>query len=373
MLDTVKFSTKTRSLLTFTFVLFIDIPIIGYIHQLSPVKQSQNNNAYFDMKVQTVGRTVRTVCFSPEKHEKFKRSFEASSPVKLSQFQLKPNRRTNEEEIIVNKRTKLDIPSENEITFDIATKELDYTTTTTTVRDVKKVRPGTAITVLGRLTFQGGTENVDVRGKSLKKQETILTDETGSIRLVLWENDIQKVQSKETYMLERSVVREFDNQPYITINKETQISKVTQTIANPDDHLANTYKEFTISCPPEGILATHRSLSCKKCANSMVLHNVGKTIKCSACGLVQLSRLCQKKVHANAFFINEQGQKISLLMKQHIIQALIDIYQSESHSNVDSLDEMTDDELQEILLTVQANITYNNKNIATNVKKNIGH
>jgi hypothetical protein len=171
-------------LLNLTFVSFVDLPVIGYIHQLLPIKQSQNNNAYFDLKVQTENRTVRTVCFSPEKHERFKRSFEASSPVKLSQFQLRPNRRTNEEEIIVNKRTKLDNPFEHEITFDITTKEVDYATTTTTVRDAKEVKPGTAITVLGRITFQGGTEQIDVRGKSLNKQETILTDESGSIRLV---------------------------------------------------------------------------------------------------------------------------------------------------------------------------------------------
>ncbi len=357
-------------MLNLTFVSFVDLPVIGYIHQLSPIKQSQNNNAYFDLKVQTENRTVRTVCFSPEKHERFKRSFEASSPVKLSQFQLRPNRRTNEEEIIVNKRTKLDNPFEHEITFDITTKEVDYATTTTTVRDAKEVKPGTAITVLGRITFQGGTEQIDVRGKSLNKQETILTDESGSIRLVLWESDIQKVQSRETYILKRSVVRNFDNQPYITVNKETQISKVSQTIANPDDDLANTYKEFTISCPPEGILSTHRCLSCKKCANLMVEHTVGKTIKCSECGLLQLSHLCEKKVQMNAFFINENGQKISLLMKQHILQALLDIHQSESDSDVVRLDEITDDKLQEILLTVEANITYNNKNVATNVKKN---
>ena len=70
-----------------------------------------------------------------------------------------------EEEIIVNKRTKLDNPFEHEITFDITTKELNFTTTTT-VTDAKKVKPGTAITVLGRLTLQGGEEHVDVRGKN---------------------------------------------------------------------------------------------------------------------------------------------------------------------------------------------------------------
>ena len=321
------------------------------------------------MKVQTESRTVRTVCFSPEKHETFKRSFEASSPVKLSKFQLKPNHQTNEEEIIVNKRTKLDNPFDHEITFDITTKELDFTTTTT-VSDAKKVKPGTAITVLGRLTLQGGEEDVDVRGKKLKKQESILTDESGSIRLVLWENDIQKVVSGETYMLERSVVCEFDNQPYITVNKETQISKVSQTIANPDDDLANTYKESTISCPPEGILATHRCLSCKKCANLMVEHAVGKTIKCSSCGLLQLSHLCEKKIKVTAFFISENGQKLSLLLKPRILQALLDIHEGNTNSNLALLDEITDDEVQEILLTVEAKITYNNRNIATNVEKN---
>ena len=68
--------------------------------------------------------------------------------MKLSKFQLKTNHRTNEEEIIVNKRMKLDDPFDHEITFDITTKQPD-STTTTTVSDAKKVKPGTAITVLG--------------------------------------------------------------------------------------------------------------------------------------------------------------------------------------------------------------------------------
>ena len=60
-------------------------------------------------------------------------------------------------------------------------------------------------------------------------------------------------------------------------------------------------------------------------------------------------------------------------MKHHIIQALVDIHQSETHCNVIRVDEITDDKLQEILLTVEASITYNNKNIATKVRKNIGN
>jgi hypothetical protein len=43
-------------------------------------------------------------------------------------------------------------------------------------------------------------------------------------------------------------------------------------------------------------------------------------------------------------------------MKPHILEALLDIHQSKSHSNIIRLDEITDDKLQEILLTVEANI-----------------
>ena len=61
--------------------------------------------------------------------------------------------------------------------------------------------------------------------------------------------------------------------------------------------------------------------------------------------LLQLLCLCENKVHANAFFIYNLD----------IIQALVDIRQSENHRNVIRLDEITDDELQEILLTIVAN------------------
>ena len=50
------------------------------------------------------------MCFSPEKHTTFKRK--SSSPVKLTKFQLKKNERTSEQELVINKRTKVEDPSD---------------------------------------------------------------------------------------------------------------------------------------------------------------------------------------------------------------------------------------------------------------------
>lgn len=338
------------------------------MHQLSPVKRSNTSNIpYFDLKVQTENDVVRAVCFSPDKHDNFKRHFEASSAVKLSHFQLKNNKRTCEDEIHINKRTKLEDPSDSEVSFDISEDEPDHGENVISVADAKSSKAGTAISAVGRVTFQGGIEYVNARGKKLKKQETILTDESSSIRLVLWESDIDNVQSGCTYMLTRLIVRVFDGQPYISVNKDTKISKVSTNIANDDDKMANSYKESTIETPPEGVLAIQRSLSCKKCTSAIVGNSANKLIKCSACGLTQLSHLCKKTLQTNAFFVKQNGEKVSLLIKHDLIEELLHIHHI--RGKIPSLQTITDDELMTILLTVKAVITYNNRNVATAVNK----
>ena len=48
-----------------------------------------------------------------------KRKFESSSPVKINKFQLKKNLKTEKEELILNKRTKIEDPHESEMDFDL--------------------------------------------------------------------------------------------------------------------------------------------------------------------------------------------------------------------------------------------------------------
>ena len=93
---------------------FAEKPIIAYVHGLSEIKTSQRNNPYFNLKLQAQDKTYRTVCFSPEKHGKCKANFESSSPVKITKFQIKRNNGTKEDEIHMNKRTRLEDPEEEE-------------------------------------------------------------------------------------------------------------------------------------------------------------------------------------------------------------------------------------------------------------------
>ena len=89
-------------------------------------------------------------------------------------------------------------------------------------------------------------------GTVLKKLETVLTDKTGSIRLVLWESDIDRVQNGQTYNLTRAIVKNFQDDKYITLNRQSAIAQTQITIPRNDEQLIDNQLN-TVSCPADGV------------------------------------------------------------------------------------------------------------------------
>ena len=196
--------------------------MIGYLHQLSPIKTSQNKNQYFDLKLQTEQRVYRTVCFSAEKYTLFKQKYEASSPIKLTKYQLKRNNRTNDDEVLLTKRTKVEGPDDIETTFEYCPvqSDLQKPTTDSFAEDLKLCEPNTVVNISGRISFTWAIKTLNVKGKFLKKQEAVFTDESGSIRTVLWANDIDRLQSGQCYDIKEIIVRDYQQNNYWSISKQ---------------------------------------------------------------------------------------------------------------------------------------------------------
>ena len=53
------------------------------------------------------------------------------------------------------------------------------------VEEIQVKQNNTLVHIAGRVLFNGTPETVDVRGKTLTKQEAMFTDNSGSLRLVL--------------------------------------------------------------------------------------------------------------------------------------------------------------------------------------------
>ena len=123
---------------------------------------------YFHMTLQTESATYRSVCFSPEKHQHFSAKCESSSPVKISKFQLERNDRTHQDEVHINKRTKMEDPLDSKVSFDIKKieSEVKCKPGTTTVSEVFEGNTNAVVNVCGRIAFRDGEETVLFKGKT---------------------------------------------------------------------------------------------------------------------------------------------------------------------------------------------------------------
>lgn len=74
--------------------------------------------------------------------------------------------------------------------------------TSTTVNDIiEHNTKSSKVNIAGRVSFERSAETIQVDNQTLQKLEKIHKDETGSIRLVLWGKDINRVQNDLTYNL----------------------------------------------------------------------------------------------------------------------------------------------------------------------------
>ena len=122
----------------------------------------------------------------------------------------------------------------------------------TNVTSVVVGETNTQVNVNGRISFQGTVETILTKGKLLQKQDALFTDNTGTVRLVLWEKDIVRVTSDSSYKLSNVMVREYDQSKYLSLSKKSIIEKVTDTVEREDDiNVDNTLTE--VYCPFEAV------------------------------------------------------------------------------------------------------------------------
>ena len=311
---------------------------------------------YFDMKLQTNSKTIRSVCFSAEKHSAFKKKYEASSPIKISNYSLKRNSTTNDVEIHINKRTKLDEPQDDEVNFDITQEMTPQILPTTDINEVLTSNKS-QVSVVGRVVFHGPVETISTKGKLLTKQEASITDDTASIRVVLWENDISKISSDLSYKLYKVMVKNYQGNKYLTLNKQTIISQISQQFER-ENNVDIQHQFQTVHCPADGVNSVHRFISCKKCHTKVIPQ--GNIVKCSECGLAQLQQKCSSRYFATVQFGLDEKKDITLKLFEDKLIKLYELYKVQIDVSM-PFDQFTDDQITEMLLTVNAKIIYNEK------------
>ena len=209
-----------------------------------------------------------------------------------------------------------------------------------------------------------------MKGKEISKQEAIVTDETASVRMVLWEMNISKVISGQTYSLKKAIVRSYKDDNYITINKDTGIEQTNELIHRADEPIQNNNAIYTLCTPATGVQLIRRLIRCSKCFTSIVNTNTNnKVIKCSECGMHQLKASCNKDMFVSAYFVKPTKETLSILLKKEILKKIYLTVDNNSDDQADQrFDALTDEDIIEIILTAPVQLTYNENNIALDIE-----
>lgn len=111
--------------------------MMGFLHNISPVKRSSNNNLYFNGMLQIADDIKRVVSFDADKHDSFSRAEKLQSPVKLTGVTVVPSRDGKGTDVQINSRTTLTVLNIDDIPFKRRKISSEQPSNHLKIRDIK--------------------------------------------------------------------------------------------------------------------------------------------------------------------------------------------------------------------------------------------
>lgn len=150
------------------------------------------------MTLQTTDSTTKAVCFSPEKRAVLQNYQNEKSPVKITKY--RTSNKYGREDIVIEKTTIVNtINAENAPEY----KELDLSPVPT-ITSLNQVSAEQLVTLKANVAKVNGSKIITTSSRNptsqLKKQDVIIVDPTASMRLILWEEYIDCLETNKTYL-----------------------------------------------------------------------------------------------------------------------------------------------------------------------------
>ena len=149
----------------------------GYIHDVSVAKKSRVKSFphfVFALQVDALLKR-RAVCYDISKHKVLRTFQQSREPVVFHNVTQKPSvRDPSEDDIIVNKRSRVDPANNNDIQFEYAEPEADPSKQFTTVQDIIRLDENQLTCVKGILTLRPhSVQQIPMKDGSLVSVRTL--------------------------------------------------------------------------------------------------------------------------------------------------------------------------------------------------------
>ena len=269
----------------------------GYLVNVSPVKSS-GNRKHFNFNIQTKSETRRGVCFSSEKRPSMSNFQDQKLPVKIQQF-----RTADSNDVVVDQKTEI---SPTTLTDEqMFTPNFVPSDKITSLDSIKNAIAEQFVTVKAKVHSLGTVKKITTKlNKTLDKQEGILIDPSGQMKILLWEDQVNSIETGETYIFKNLRVK--DNQ-----HKERYLNP-PKGGNNYSIAVAESYQEQLLEAKviPDtlvvaqgsicGVSNISKSKSCLICGNRVILKH-DKLANCTKCRMTVKVESCihdwQLKIH----------------------------------------------------------------------------
>ena len=223
-------------LLLGSYILFFihtdEEPLEGYVHSVSPMKTAKSSKIkYFNYSLEKHDETLKGVCFSPQKCTKLKTLEETKSPVKPRHY-----KSSTDNDIVIDQKS-LFSPCD-QIPF--AMSNITTADDVTNIPSLMNVTAEHVITLKAQVTHIAPVKNIiSQRHGELQKQEIMLRDPSGTIKLVLWQQYVNTLIVNTTYVLQNMKLKVYNDERYLNTPKNeefkpTQVEAFEQPLPEPE-------------------------------------------------------------------------------------------------------------------------------------------
>lgn len=182
----------------------------GVVVEISPMKKGKLGSSFFHGKISDGTAAMRFVGYDSKVR---RRLTECKGAVTMSNCEIKRGRHDGDGlEVHIRNSTEI---AESKNQFDV-TKEIEQQEAVTRIDQVRDMSQYQRVTVEGKVMELDGAKEVP---GGMKKQDLLIADSSGSIRLTIWEVMIGQVVEGQSYRFQKMMVRMFKGKKVLSTSK----------------------------------------------------------------------------------------------------------------------------------------------------------
>lgn len=329
--------------------------IIGYVHHLSPSKRNKRDTMdYSTLALQTSASVIEEgLVYSKGKRPLLAESEKSRTPVKIKRCSYT----SDGKKFIVNDITEVSVPNPTDYSFQF-NEELKKKSPSLSVQSiVADADVGDYVNTRVKVLTVGTPSTLP--GKNLKVAIAKVADNTGTIDLDLWENNISTVKEGKVYSVNSVQVRQWMGK-----KKLSTVFSSAFTLDSQDDIQASaeiqdqndTTTTITIA-KIHSVEKLERFLKCVKCARKVLQPSATLVVHCDRCRYFMRTADCEKRRYATIVVELDGKKPLFLTVFNEVLNKVVEDLETATDSRV----------CETLLLLDNISITYDNNSLIVSV------